>query len=214
MNLAQWVKNAGQMATQISQLANLVNLTTLMTTALGDSLGGGLAALMGESRVAFSRVTGAYGSVMRAPQTIENELALLDPSSFGDMTLPQMLARAERIRRMTQGTAAANTAMAAERAQQSMVRDQMQLRANEMKWNAVGSLGALQALGEQAGVANEFGKQTLESVNGIGTSLDTWIQHQVASEEMAIQMAKDDEQAMRDRLARGAGRPSSDLATW
>lgn len=214
MQLAQWAKNAGQMATQISQLANMVNLTTLMTTALGDSLGGGMAALLTEGRGAFAKSMGAYNSVMRVPATVDNELALLNPSTFADLTLQQKLERAERIRKMTQGTSAANAAASAKRAEQAMRRDQLQMKANELKWRSVGTLGALQALGEQASVANEFSRLSLETMEGIGNTIDLDLQDRMASREMAIQMARDDEQALRARIAQGAGRPTSDLATW
>lgn len=215
-SLAQTVANGlrsiGQAAQQITQLTQLVNFGSLATTILGDTVSPDLANLFQQARNAYAQTNSAYSSVLAVPANIDRELAstvLPPPGGWESLTLEQMMARADAIRRLTQSTAAANVSSNAKALQRQVELQPTLDRARNLHRGAVGELSALQALGEQGSVSLLMGDQLLQNFLQYAAAEDQERAERKALDDATAAINDRGIQAMRDRIAQGAARPQT-----
>lgn len=210
--VANGLKSIGQVAQQINQLTQLIKFGTLATTVLGDTVSPDLANLFQQARNAYAQTNSAYNSVYAVPANVERELqntVLPPPGGWESLTLQQMIARADAIRRLTQDTSAANVSSNAKALQRQVELQPTLDRARTLHRSAVGELSALQALGEQGNVSLLIGDQLLQSSLQHFASEDQERAERKALDDATSAINDRGITAMRDRIAMGASRPQT-----
>lgn len=158
---------------QLSALGNLVSLSVVASTALGDTVSPELNALFSSMQDAYSSTNKTYGSLMAVPGRVDSELSLFEapPAGWSSMTTSQLLARAQQIRKLTAGTNSAAVARQADVIERRAEIAAQAARANGMADRSVSALSATQAVAQQMRVSGQILAQIEEHNSDIATSL-------------------------------------------
>lgn len=143
---------------QLAALGNLVSLATVAGTTLGDTVSPELSRLFSDMQAAYSSTNKTYGSLMAVPSKIDNELALFEepPGGWDSMSFPQLVKRAQDIRKLTAGTNSASVARQADLIEQRARIAAQAARANGMADRSVSALSATQAVAQQMRVSGQI----------------------------------------------------------
>lgn len=214
--LAQQVQMVASMAQQVTSLTNLVSLATVASTALGDTVDPAMSGLFNSLQDAYGRSMQAYGSIMSAPERINQQLALFQPPSqgWGSMTFPQLVQRAKQIQQLTLGTNSAAVSAQADALQRRVDIARQAAIANGMADRSISALSAAQAVAQQMRVTG----QILGNIEESNQQMATIIAEKASGEEAMRQAAF--EMQMKDSLARHqqadavAGQMQSNPLLW
>lgn len=151
---------------QLAALGNIVSLATVAGTTLGDTVSPELSRLFSDMQSAYSSTNKTYGSLMAVPSRIDRELSLFEEPAGGwdSMSFPQLVKRAQDIRKLTAGTNSASVARQADLIERRTQIAAQAARANGMADRSVSALSATQAVAQQMRVSGQILSQ-IEQTN-------------------------------------------------
>lgn len=196
--LTQQIAMVANLAQQLTALTNLVSLATVASTALGETVDPAMSNLFSGLQTAYSNSMRAYGSVLAAPERIDQQLALFQPPPQGwsSLSFPELVTRAKQIQRLTLGTNSAAVSAQADMIERRVEIARQAAIANGMADRSVSALSAAQATAQQLRVTG----QILGNIEESNQQIATIIAEKASGEEAMKQAAFD--MMMKDSLAR------------
>ncbi len=204
------------LATQVSSLASLVSLAQVASTALGDTVSPELGQMFSDATTAYNRSNQAYGSIMAVPDNVDRELALFSPppAGWGSMTTPQLIDRANRIRKLTADTSAAAVSRQAADVEMRAERAMAAARANGMADRSISALSATQAVAQQMRVAGDNLNHIEQSNADILTIIALRADKERSDHEITSTMAQTDIKKMQQELSGGMPQLAYQPSSW
>lgn len=200
------------LAIQIQHLAQMTDLAVVAGTVLGDSVSPEMTGIFGDLQNTYGVLNRTYGSVMRVPAQVDQDLALFE--GLDQLSFPELVARARRLRQLTAGTSSASLANSADIIEMRARIAAQQARANGMADRSVSALSATQAAAQQLRVVS----QQLDMVERNTASIDASIALRQAEEAAQVEMRKvmrdRDTAAMNALIEGGPGSMTSNPIAW
>lgn len=210
------VSMLSSLAQQITQLTDLVSLATVASTALGDTVSPELGQLFSSMQGAYTQTNKAYGSILAVPSNIDRELALFQPPAGGweSMSTPQLLQRAQQIRKLTAGTNAASVARQADALERRLEIAAQAARANGMADRSISALSATQAVAQQMRVTSQILAEIEESNNDIAANIAMRNQQDLSDKDIVDGIRNLGRDEWKKMVQSGAGKPMNSVLEW
>ncbi len=214
--IAQGVEELASWAQQLEQMVRLVTLENIAGEVLGDAVGGEFSQLIDAASDLYRDARGLYGSILskEAQWTAEIGAFMPPPGGYGELTTAQLLAKARQMQGLlTQGTAQVQLAQSKliDR-QAAYMREAMAggEQADRSRSAVAATQAAAHILAAQAG--------QLQALNHTLGTMATTIENKILTDESRLQINQEmrakDIEAMRARVATGAGQMKSNPIQW